>query len=106
MRRSLTSAETDARRLQHKNVMALWLGIEVSKRLARENEIAKTRAEHHTKEWDRAIHRLSGYISSTSDISTTGTKNDDEDPPSADAYTQQMYHRSGYCKGKGPDKKW
>lgn len=106
MRRSLTSAETDARHLRCKNAKALWLGVEASEHLAREKKSAKAKAAHHTKEQARTISRLSGYISSALDIGITSTDNDDDNPSAVDAYTKEIYCRSSDRKGKGSAKKW
>ncbi|EMS52773.1 hypothetical protein TRIUR3_15279 [Triticum urartu] len=73
--------------------------------LARE-ETAKAKTAWHTKERTCAICRLCGYVSSTLDTGTTSKDNDYDDPPAADACTNEYYHRSNDCKGEGPTKKW
>lgn len=83
MHRSLTSAETDPRRLRRNNAKALWLGIEASELLARE-ETAKAKAARHATEQARAVGHLSGYISLASESGTTSADDDDDDPPAAD----------------------
>ena len=83
MRQSLTTAESDTRRLRRKNVKALQLGLEASEHLAWEKEKAMAKAACHAKEQARAISRLSSYISSASQSVTTRTGGV-ADPPVAD----------------------
>lgn len=58
----------------------------------------------HVREQSYAIYRLSGYISSASESSTTSSDGDDVDPPAADAYSKEMDRCGGDRKGKGS--KW
>ncbi|KAE8806502.1 hypothetical protein D1007_17312 [Hordeum vulgare] len=50
LRRSLTTAETDVRRLLHKNAKALRLVMEVSEREVNKEEATKTKVARHAKE--------------------------------------------------------
>ena len=105
MRRSLTTVEPDARGFRRKNAKALCLGLKASEHLdavVQEKETAAAKATCHAKEQEWLLCHLFGYISSASESSTTST--DDEDPPIADAYTEEMDHRAAGRKGKGP--KW
>jgi hypothetical protein len=85
LRRSLTTAETDARRLRRKNAKALRLTIKAS---------AKAKAMRDAQEQERLLRRLAGeHMIKLSDNS------DDDDPLAADAYTEDR-------KGKGVARKW
>lgn len=71
IRRSLTMAGFDARRLRRKNPNALLLGLKMSEHFMRDKERGKL--THHTWEQGRTIRCLSGYISSVSESGATTT---------------------------------
>ena len=105
-RRSLTTAETDARRLRRKNAKALRLAIEQSKREEKEAAAEKARVVRVEREQDRAVRWMKGFIvhsDSNSDggDSYTSSSDDQDTPPAADAY-----RCAGDRKGKGPTSKW
>lgn len=101
-RRSLTTAETDARRLRRKNTKALRLAIEQSEREAKEKATEAARLAKLKRQQDQAVRRLKGLIilSSCDDDGATSDDSDDP-PPAADAYNW-----AGDQKGKGPARKW
>ena len=81
-RRSLTMAETDARRLRRKNAKALRLANEQSEREAKEKA---TEAAWLAKLWrqqDRAVQRLKGLVI----VSSSSSDETDDPPPAADGY--------------------
>ena len=97
--RSLTTAETDARRLGRKNAKALRLAIEQSEREAKEAAAEKVRVARLKREQDRAVRRMKGLI--VLEDSCTFSSDDQDPPPAADAYSC-----AGDRKGKGPARKW
>ena len=56
----------------------------------------------HYSDKQRLLRRLFGYMSSTSE---SGTTSDDNDPPAADAYTEEMDRHTADLKGKGQAKR-
>ncbi|KAE8821709.1 Phosphorylated carbohydrates phosphatase [Hordeum vulgare] len=97
--RSLTTAETDTRRLRWKNAKALRLTIEYSEREAKKLEeenawLTKMKWEH-----DRDVRRMEGLIIlSNSDSDYSGTSSSDP-PPTTDGYSY-----AGDPKGQIADK--
>ncbi|KAE8770804.1 hypothetical protein D1007_57360 [Hordeum vulgare] len=111
LRRSLATAETDARRHRRKNFEALRLAIQLSKREAAKEAAMKEKAARDAKEQDRLLRRLSRMRCSSgdddSDASTTFGSNDDDDaPPHADAYTEEEHIDVDVRKGNGAARKW
>lgn len=53
------------------------------------------------KERNRATGRLAGFISSYSGDSDTTSTDDDDAPPTTDAYVENYCRRSGVAMGKG-----
>ncbi|KAE8790695.1 hypothetical protein D1007_34896 [Hordeum vulgare] len=85
LRRSLTTAETDAHRLRCKNANSLRLAIQLSECEAAKGAATKAKVVCHTKGQDRMLHRLFGMRGSSdeddNDISTFGSDDDDENAP-------------------------
>ncbi|KAE8784252.1 Phosphorylated carbohydrates phosphatase [Hordeum vulgare] len=104
-RRSLTTTETDARRLRRKNAGALRLAIEQSEREANELAKEKARLVKMKREKDMVVHRMNSLIvlsDSDSDDGDNGTSSsDDQDPAAADGYSC-----ADDPKGKGSARKW
>ena len=100
-RRSLTTVETDARRLQRINAKQLRLGIEQSEREAAAAAEAARVAKLKRKQ-DRVVRRLQGYIVISDSSSSDGSDGSDVDPPPA----ADSYSCAGDRKGKGPARKW
>ena len=107
-RRSLTTAETAARRLRWKNAKVLRLAIEQSEREAKEAAAEKAQVARLKREQDRAVRRMKGLIvfsdsdSDNSDCDSCTSSSDDQDPPPA----AEDYNCAGTQKGKGPPRKW
>ena len=104
-RRSLATAETNARRLRQKNAMVLRLTIEQSEWEANKAAAEAARVAKLKRQQDKSVRRLKGLVvlsSSDSDSDDGSTSDDDQDPPpAADAY--------GYAsdrKDKGLARKW
>ncbi|KAE8797459.1 Phosphorylated carbohydrates phosphatase [Hordeum vulgare] len=105
-RRSLTTAEKDARRLRRKNAKAPRLAIEQSEREAKEAAKEKTRLARLKQEQDKAVRRIKELIVLSDDdydnSESDSSSYDDQDPlPATDDYSCV-----GDPKGKGPAKKW
>ncbi|KAE8774599.1 Phosphorylated carbohydrates phosphatase [Hordeum vulgare] len=103
-RRSLTTAETDARRLQQKNAKALRIAIEQFEREATETATDASRLAKLKWEQDREVLRLKGLvILSDDDHDDLGSSSDDsfDSPPTTDSYSC-----AGDQKGKGSARKW
>ncbi|KAE8802632.1 hypothetical protein D1007_21668 [Hordeum vulgare] len=111
---SLTTAESDARRLRLKNANALQVAIQLSKRGVAKKVAAKAKAARHAKGQARLLCRLSGMRCNSeeeedddNDASTFGFNDDDDDvPPHADAYTEDGHNCLDDRKGKGAARKW
>ena len=58
------------------------------------------------KEQSRALGHLMGFISSDSDDSDTANTEDDDAPPTTDAYMEDNYRHSDDCKSKGSAQIW
>ncbi|KAE8821710.1 Phosphorylated carbohydrates phosphatase [Hordeum vulgare] len=85
--RSLTTAETDTRRLRWKNAKALRLAIEYSEREAKELEEENVRLTKMKREQDRVVPRMKGLIIlSDSDSDDSCTLSSDP-PPTTDGYS-------------------
>lgn len=89
-RRSLTTAETDARRIRRINAKQLQLGIEQSEREAA--RVAKLKRKQ-----DRIVRRLQGYIVISSSDGSDSDGSDVDPPPAADAYSSAD---AGRAKGR------
>ena len=103
-RRSLTTAEMDARRLRRKNAKALRLVIEQSEREALEKAKEAARLAKLRRQQDRGVQRLKGLVivdSSSSDDHDSSSDESDDPPPAANGYSYV-----GDQKGKGPAQKW
>ena len=70
-------AETDARRLRHKNAKFLWLATEESEHEARAKAATKVKADRIAKANERAAP--------TRSLAPHCSSSDDDDPPDADA---------------------
>lgn len=101
--RSLSTTETDARRLRRKNTKALQLGTEEPEHLAIERVAVDAEVVRLVKEQASVARRLTDNISSSSDGGMMST--DDDAHPAADTYAEDYYHHSD-CKEKGPARKW
>ena len=107
IRRSLTTAETDARRLRRKNANTLRLAIELSKREATKEAVAKAKAARHAKEQDQIgstfnsddEHEVQLQIRSEKRLHLQLGR---RAPPHTDAYTKEWHNRANNQKGKGP----
>ena len=108
LRRSLMTAETDARRLRRKNAKALRLAIELSKREANKEAVVKAKATCHAKEHDRLLHRLSGIRCGSDSDPTHGctSSSDDGASPHPNAYKEEGHSRVDDRNGEGPARKW
>ncbi|KAE8793309.1 hypothetical protein D1007_32151 [Hordeum vulgare] len=111
LRRSLTTAETDAHRLSRKNTEAFRLAIQLSDRETAKEAATKTKAARHAKEQERLLRRVSGMWCSSdeddNDVSTTsGSDDDDSTPPHDDAYTEEGHSGMDDRKRKGAARKW
>lgn len=102
LRRSLTTTETDARRLRRKNAK-VWLGIEHSEREAAKKAAGEAKAARLTKEHNRVARRFTGFMSSSLYDSGMMSTNNDNAPPTADAYVEENDRHSRDRKGLGPD---
>ena len=98
-RRSLTEAETKARRLRRINAKQLRLGIEQSKWEAAVTVAKATRVAKLKRKQDRIVRRLQGYIVISDSSSSDGS--DVDPPPAADSYSC-----TGDRNGKRPTRKW
>ncbi|KAE8795750.1 Phosphorylated carbohydrates phosphatase [Hordeum vulgare] len=91
-RLSLTTAETNGRRLPGKNAKALRLAIEQSEREAKEITEEKAGLAKMKQEQDRTVRRMNGLIvlsdfDSDDGDSDTSSSDDQDPPPSANGYT-------------------
>ncbi|KAE8782748.1 Dihydroflavonol-4-reductase [Hordeum vulgare] len=103
MRCSVTTAESDTRRLRHKNAKAQWLGFGALERLTRVKETTMARTALPAKEKARAMHKVFGYISPALESGISRRDNDD-DSLATDAYTEEMDRHASDHKGMGT--KW
>ena len=92
LRRSLTPAGTDERRLHHKNTRALWLAIKQSECEVTTNVMDKAKATRLTKAHECILQRMTSVISSSDDSDLSdgshGSSPVDDTPPDAYAYTE------------------
>ncbi|KAE8818215.1 hypothetical protein D1007_04093 [Hordeum vulgare] len=100
LRRSLTTTESDARRLRRKNADTLQLAIQLSEREAAKEAATKAKSARHAKEQARLLCRLCGMHckfvedgEGDSDASTSGSDDNDDNAPShVDAYTEDGHN--------------
>jgi hypothetical protein len=103
VRRSLTTAESDAKRLWWKNVKAVRLAIELSEREAS----TKAEARRHFEEQERLLRRLAGVQMDLLDDDGGKSSFDDnnDDPPAVEDYTGGQSSTVSR-KVKGTARKW
>ncbi|KAE8800598.1 Phosphorylated carbohydrates phosphatase [Hordeum vulgare] len=102
-RRSLTTIETNARRLRRKNTKALRIAIEQSKREAVEVAMEAAQLTKIKSERDREVRWLKGLINLADDYDGDDNSSSDDSvdsPPAADYYSY-----AGHMKGKEPTRK-